>query len=65
MITETINRLMDAVIRGTLCGLCLGFCLYGVIAVWKWFFGVSKRFLHYLFPGCRWFKSKQSDKDTE
>ena len=65
MVSETIKQFMDSIIRGTLCGICLGFCIYGLVAIWKWFFGVSKRFLHYLFPKCRWFIPKQNDTDTE
>ena len=46
MTTELINTFMDSIIRGTLTGICLGFCILGVVAIWKWFFGVMKRALH-------------------
>lgn len=42
MTTEMINMFMDSIIRGTLTGICLGFCILGVVAILKWFFGVMK-----------------------
>jgi len=62
---EIINDIIDCIIRGTLCGICLGFCGYGLVSIWKWFFGVSKRMLHNLFPKCRWFAPKTEPKDQE
>ena len=45
-----LNELMDALVRGTLAGICVSFWLMGLTAIWKWFLGVVKRFLHWLFP---------------
>ena len=63
MTTELINTFMDSIIRGTLTGICLGFCILGVVAIWKWFFGVMKRALLYIFPGLQTRLEKEG-KDT-
>lgn len=60
-----INDIMDCVVKGTVWGICLGFCIYGLVAAWKWFFGFSKRILHNLFPECRWFIPKTEENDKE
>lgn len=51
MSMEMLNELMDSMIRGSLVGFIASFWIMGLVAVWKWFFGVVKRFLRYLFPG--------------
>ena len=57
----TLNTIIDIAVRGTICCICLGFGLLGLIAIWKWFFGVMKNALLYLFPG---FKGRRT-KDKE
>ena len=50
MTMDSINEILDAIIRGSLLGFLAGFWLMGLAAIWKWFLGVAKRFLHWLFP---------------
>ena len=65
MTMDFINFLIDASIRGTLLGITIFFWGFGLVSIWKWFFGVMKRLLHWLFPRCKWFQPKQEEKDTE
>ena len=51
MTVEMINEFMDSVVRGTLTGICFAFWLLCIVGIWKWFIGVMKRALFYLFPG--------------
>lgn len=53
MTMEMVNTFMDSIIRGTLAGFCLSFYILVIAAVWKWFLGIMKRILMYLFPGLR------------
>ena len=62
---DTINTLIDASIRGTLLGISIFFWGCGLVAIWKWLFGVAKKFLHWLCPNCKCFQPKQEVKDTE
>ena len=62
---DTINTLIDASIRGTLLGITIFFWGCGLAAIWKWLFGVAKKFLHWLCPNSKWFQPKQEVKDTE
>ena len=50
MTMDSINEILDAIIRGSLLGFLAGFWLMGLAAIWKWFLDVAKRFLHWLFP---------------
>ena len=50
MTTELFNQILDGIIRGTLGGICAGFCILGLVSIWKWFFGVMRNGLFYLFP---------------
>ena len=61
MTMEMLNEIMDAMIRGSLIGFLASFWLMGLIAVWRSFLGVVKRFLHWLNP--KWFKSKTEEID--
>lgn len=65
MTMDSINEILDAIIRGSLLGFLAGFWLMGLAAIWKWFLGVAKRFLHWLFPKAKWFQPKeQPQKET-
>ena len=59
MTMELVNTLIDASIRGTLLGITMFFWGCALIAVWKWFFGLAKRFFHWLCPS---FRKNKSDK---
>ena len=59
MTMDSINEILDAIIRGSLLGFLAGFWLMGLAAIWKWFLGVAKRFLHWLFPKAKWFQPKE------
>ena len=61
MTSETIINFMDSAIRGSLFGICIVLWGFGIVAIWKWFIGLSKRILHWLFPKCRWFMPKAED----
>ena len=58
---EMLNEIMDAMIRGSLIGFLASFWLMGLIAVWRWFLGVVKRFLHWINP--KWFNPKTEETD--
>nr|WP_187142759.1 hypothetical protein [Acetivibrio ethanolgignens] len=60
---EMVNQLIDASIRGTLLGISLFFWGFGLVAIWKWFFGVMKRLIGWLFPNL--FKKKGAATDKE
>lgn len=40
MTMDSINEILDAIIRGSLLGFLAGFWLMGLAAIWKWFLGV-------------------------
>ena len=61
MTMEMLNEIMDAMIRGSLIGFFASFWLMGLVAVWRWFLGIVKRFLHWLNP--KWFKPKTEEAD--
>ena len=50
MTMELLNEIMDAMVRGTLIGICASFWIMGLAAIWKWFLGILKRFFRWLFP---------------
>ena len=41
MTMDSINEILDAIIRGSLLGFLAGFWLMGLAAIWKWFLGVA------------------------
>ena len=43
MTMDSINEILDAIIRGSLLGFLAGFWLMGLAAIWKWFLSVAKR----------------------
>lgn len=53
MTMELVNTFIDASIRGTLLGISMFFWGCALIAVWKWVFGLAKRFFHWLCPNLR------------
>ena len=65
MTMDSINEILDAIIRGSLLGFLAGFWLMGLAAIWKWFLGVAKRFLHWLFPKAKWFQPKRTEPKKE
>ena len=67
---EIVNEVMEAIVRGTMTGICLGFIALGLVAIWKLFFSVVKRVVLYLFPGIttwaqRRREAKHLDEDDE
>lgn len=50
MTIDIVNQIIDASIRGTLLGITIFFWGCGLVAVWKWIFGVAKRLIKWLFP---------------
>ena len=58
---DVLNTLIDASIRGTLFGITVLFWGFGLVSIWKWFFGVIKRSIHWLFPNLM----KKKDKNNE
>lgn len=61
MTKELLNEFMNALVDGTLFGICFGFWMMVLIVVWRWFLGITKRFLHWLNP--KWFQLKIEDTD--
>ena len=67
---EMRNEVLQAIVSGTMTGICLGFIVLGLAAIWKWFFGVVKRVVLFLFPGLeawaqRRREAKHLDEDEE
>ena len=58
---DVLNTLIDASIRGTLFGITLFFWGFARVSIWKWFFGVIKSSIHWLFPNL----TKKKDKNNE
>ena len=65
MTMDSINEILDAIIRGSLLGFLAGFWLMGLAAIWKWFLDVAKRFLHWLFPKAKWFQPKEQTPNVK
>lgn len=65
MTMEMVNQLIDASIRGTLLGISLFFWSFGLVAIWKWFFGVMKRLIFWLFPSLSKKKETATDKENK
>ncbi|MDB8736267.1 hypothetical protein [Ruminococcus bicirculans (ex Wegman et al. 2014)] len=61
MTMEMLNELIDASVRGTLLGISAFFWIFGIVAIWKWFFGVTKRFVLWLFPNLGKKKSESEE----
>lgn len=59
MTIEMFNEILEAMARGTLLGICASFWIMGIVAIWKWFLSIAKRFLHWLFPKAKWFQPKE------
>ena len=58
-----LNEIMDAMVRGTMIGICVSFWIMGLAIIWKWFLGVVKRFPHWLNP--KWFAPKTEKTENE
>lgn len=58
-----LNKIMDAMVRGTMIGICVSFWIMGLTIIWKWFLGVVKRFFHWLNP--KWFAPKTEKTENE
>lgn len=58
---DVLNTLIDASIRGTMLGITIFFWIFGLVTIWKWFFGVIKRSIHWLFPNLM----KKKEKNNE
>lgn len=63
MTKEFMNELMNALIDGTIFGICFGFWVMVLMMVWRWFLGIVKRFLHWLFP--KRFAPKNTTENNE
>nr|DAL27196.1 MAG TPA_asm: hypothetical protein [Caudoviricetes sp.] len=61
MTTDMINQILDAMARGTMVGISAAFWVMDLAAIWKWFLGVMKRFLHWVNP--KWFNPKTEEAD--
>ena len=58
-----MNELMNALVDGTIFGICFGFWVMVLMMVWRWFLGIVKRFLHWLFP--KRFATKNTTENNE
>ena len=63
MTKEFLNELMNALVDRTVFGICFGFWVMVLMMVWRWFLGVVKRFLRWLFP--KRFPSKKVTEHKE
>ena len=50
MAMEFVSEIIDAMVQETLYEIYISLWLMGLSMIWKWFLGVAKRFLHWLFP---------------
>lgn len=55
----SINQIINAVTEGTILGMVICTWLFVLASVIKWFLGKAKLGLNYLFPNCKYFKSKE------
>ncbi len=63
---EMVNQVVEAIVSGTMTGICLGFIALGLVAIWKWFFGVVKRVVIFLFPGiATWVQRRREVKHLD
>lgn len=58
---DTLNALIDASVRGTFIGITAAFWIFGLVAVWRWFFRIMKKLILWMFPGI----VKKINKDKE
>ena len=71
MTIDTLNTIMDSTVKGTITGLCMGFWFIILAEIWKWFFGILKRFFKHLCPklyeklSTKFTKKKGPDADAE
>ena len=61
---EMINDFMEMLVHSTITGICLAFWLIALMGIWKWFLGMMKRALLYLFPGLKTWADKRRKKDN-
>ena len=61
---EMINDFMEMLDHSTITGICLAFWLIDLMGIWKWFLGMMKRALLYLFPGLKTWADKRRNKDN-
>ena len=61
---EMINDFMDMLVHSTITGICLAFWIIALMGIWKWFLGMMKRALLYLFPGLKTWADKRRKKDN-
>lgn len=59
MTMETINMILNAMMEGTLAGICITFWFFIIAMIWKWFVNILKKMFRYLFPNM----FKKSDKN--
>ena len=64
MTIEMIRQFIDSLVRGTFDGICLAFWIVCLMAVWKWFLGLMKKALFYLFPGIKTWADNRKEKDN-
>lgn len=62
MTMNVISQFMDFIIRWSLCLICTGICILCLLSIWKWFFGVVKRWMFDIFPGIRSWVEKRRRK---
>lgn len=58
MTMETICMILNAIMEGTLAGICITFWLFTIAIIWKWFVNIIKKMFRHLFPNI----FKKSDK---
>lgn len=59
MTMETICMILNAMMEGTLAGICITFWLFTIAIIWKWFVNIIKKMFRHLFPSM----FKKSDKN--
>lgn len=50
MTADMIYSFMEQAVQWTFIVMCICFWGVGMISIWKWFIGVVRRMLRYLFP---------------
>lgn len=50
MTMETICMILNAMMEGTLAGICITFWLFTIAMIWKWFVNIIKKMFRHLFP---------------
>lgn len=65
MTLKYVNEILEAIAKGTINGMAIGFWIFALFEFCKWLHQVIKRRLHSRFPDCKCFQTKEDKKETK